>query len=230
MKLMGIQKLTLLDFPGQMACTVFTGGCNFLCPFCHNASLVTGEQSEAVVTEEEFFAFLEKRKGVLEGVAITGGEPTLQPDLEEFIKKIKDMGYLVKLDTNGFLPKVLKNLVEKNLVDYVAMDIKNSKASYGKTVGIENINLKKIEESVDFLMEGKVDYEFRTTLVRELHTPQDIVEIGEWIKGCKRYFLQGFKDSGDILCSGLNGYDKKEMESLLNLLKSTIPTAEIRGL
>lgn len=229
MKIMGLQKLTLLDFPERTACTVFTAGCNFRCPFCHNASLVTHIEDEPSVTEEEFFKFLSKRHGMLDGVCITGGEPTLQPDIEEFIRKIRDMGYEVKLDTNGYRPDVLKSLIDKGLLSYVAMDIKNSAESYGKTVGIEDFDIEPVLKSIKILSEGRVDYEFRTTVVRELHKPQDIVEIGNLIKGAKRYFLQGFVDSGDLIGNNMHGYDKNSTEELLNLLKEKIPNASIRG-
>lgn len=230
MKIMGLQKLTLLDFPGKMACTVFTGGCNFRCPFCHNATLVIGPECEPLMSEEEFFAFLTKRKGVLDGVCITGGEPTLQPDLEEFIVKIKALGYAVKLDTNGFLPDKMIDLVNKGIVDYVAMDIKSSPSGYGRATGIRNFNIAPIKRSIDFLTKGNVDYEFRTTVVKELHTEREIEDIGKWIEGDSKYYLQGFEDSGNLITGGLHGYDENEMKSLLNLLKNRLPKAEIRGI
>ena len=226
---MGLQKLTLLDFPGKTACTVFTAGCNFRCPFCHNASLVTHIDRENFVSEDEFFSFLNKRKGILDGVCITGGEPTLQPDLTEFIKKIKNAGFAVKLDTNGYNPNILGSIVNEKLVDYIAMDIKNSKESYRKTVGIENFNIEPIEKSIEILKNGGVDFEFRTTVIKELHSGEDIVSIGKWISNVKNYFLQSFADSGDLIEDGLHGYDKNELENLLNLLKEYIPSAELRG-
>ena len=230
MNIMGLQKLTLLDFPGKMACTVFTGGCNFRCPFCHNAALVIGPEYVPLMTEDEFFTFLNKRFGVLDGVCITGGEPTLQPDLEDFIRKVKAIGYSVKLDTNGFLPDKLIDLVNKKLVDYVAMDIKSSPSGYGRATGIRNFNIAPIQRSINFLMSGAVDFEFRTTVVRELHSENDIQDIGDWIKGDHKYYLQGFEDSGNLINDGLHGYSENEMKSLLNLLKNRIPNAEIRGL
>jgi len=231
MLLKGLQKLTLLDYPGKMACTVFTGGCNFRCPFCHNASLVIGERikESATLPEEEFFAFLKKRRGILEGVCVSGGEPTLQPDIISFLYNIKELGYLVKLDTNGYRPDVLKKAVREGLVDYVAMDIKSSKTGYGKAVGIDNFDVAPISESVDFLMGGNLDFEFRTTLVRELHREGEILEIGEWIAGAPKYFLQTFEDSGDLISSQFGAYDKNETEYLLKLLKPTVPNAQIRG-
>lgn len=228
MKIAGLQKLTLLDYPEKIACIVFTAGCNFRCPFCHNASLVLGGEHEDI-SEEEFFAFLEKRKGMLTGVCVTGGEPTLQPDLLPFLKKIKDMGYSVKLDTNGYRPEILKAAVEGGYVDYVAMDIKNAPEKYGVTVGIDNFDFAPIKESIDFLLQNKVNYEFRTTVVRELHTPQDIVVASKLISGAKRYFLQSFKDSGDLIAEGFSGYDENSMKNLLNLAKDSVKAAEIRG-
>ena len=230
MTIMGLQKLTLLDFPGKLACTVFTGGCNFRCPFCHNASLVIPSKLGAAMPTDEFFAFLEKRRGMLSGVCVSGGEPTLMFDLEEFISRIKSMGYLVKLDTNGSRPAVLKDLVAKGLVDYVAMDIKNSPDSYPKTVGVEGFDVSPILESAAFLMSGAVDFEFRTTLVAGHHTEREIRLIGEWLTGAPRYYLQNFVDSGDLISESVGGLDKNETESLLKVLKEYIPNAEIRGI
>lgn len=229
MLIKGLQKLTLLDYPGKMACTVFTAGCNFRCPFCHNASLVTSIDDERI-SEEEFFSYLSKRQGILEGVCITGGEPTLQPDLKEFLGKIKELGYSVKLDTNGYRPDVLKDVVNSGFVDYVAMDIKNSREKYGITAGLNNFDISKIDESVDFLMNGIVDYEFRTTVVKELHNEKDIQDIVSWIKDAKKYFLQGFNDSGDLICSGYSGYDKNDLKKLLNIAKNDLFTTELRGI
>ncbi len=231
MLLKGLQKLTLLDYPGKMACTVFTGGCNFKCPFCHNASLVIGERlrESATLPEEEFFAFLKKRSGILEGVCVSGGEPTLSPNILPFLYNIKELGYLVKLDTNGYRPDVLKKAVGEGLVDYVAMDIKSSREGYGRAVGIDNFDISPICESVDFLMSGEIDFEFRTTLVRELHREAEILSIGEWIAGTPRYFLQTFVDSGDLISPQFSGYDKNETEYLLKLLKPSVPNAQIRG-
>ncbi len=231
MLLKGLQKLTLLDFPGKMACTVFAGGCNFVCPFCHNASLVIGERvrESATLPEEEFFAFLGKRRGILEGVCVSGGEPTLAPDLLPFLNNIKELGFLIKLDTNGYRPDVLRKAVAQGLVDYVAMDIKSSKSGYPRAVGLSDFDISKIEESTDFLMQKKVPFEFRTTLVLGLHSKQDIVSIGEWLRGDESYFLQTFKDSGDVISDGFSGYDEKETRDLLNTLRMYIPNAQIRG-
>lgn len=201
MKINGFQKLTLLDFPGKMACIVFTPGCNFRCPFCHNASLVT-HINEVSVSEEEIFTYLARRKGLLDGVVVTGGEPLLQSGLEDFLTKVKSLGYAVKLDTNGSFPSKLKALVNKGLVDYVAMDVKNSREKYARTIGVNNPPLDEIDESIKFLISGEVDYEFRTTVTAGLHTSTDIEKIAEWIKGAKKYFLQNFVDSGDLVSEG----------------------------
>lgn len=209
----GFQKLTLLDFPEKVACIVFTKGCNFYCPFCHNSSLVHSSASD--ISEDEVLEYLAKRQGILEGVCISGGEPLLHDELEAFIKKVKDMGYAVKLDTNGSFPEKLKSLVKKGLIDYVAMDIKNSFDKYPPTCGVENIDISKIEESIDFLMSSSVDHEFRTTVVRELHTTQDIVSICKRISGAKKYFIQNFVDSGDILENGLNPMPDDILDKML---------------
>ena len=229
MKIKGLQKLTLLDFPEKLVCTVFLGGCNFRCPFCHNASLVRPESEGEDISGEEFFSFLESRRGRLEGVCVSGGEPTLHRELPEFLKKIKALGFAVKLDTNGYRPEVLRELLSEGLVDYVAMDIKSSPEGYGRCVGIEDLDLKPIYESAAQLMEGKVDFEFRTTVVKELHTKEDIVSIGRWLAGEESFFLQSFKDSGDILCEGMSAYSDGEMRELEEALREYIPRAVWRG-
>ncbi len=227
MNIQGFQKLTLLDFPGKMACTVFTGGCNLRCPFCHNASLVN-EPTCYTSSADEVLEYLNKRKGILDGVCITGGEPLLQPDLEEYIRKIKDLGYSVKLDTNGYLPDRLEKLLNTGLVDYVAMDIKASKENYRNAAGIP-IDIEKIEKSVELLKNGKIPFEFRTTVVKGIHSVNEFKLIAEWIKGTKKYFLQRFKDSGDILGNGCDGFSDGEMNEILSIVKAIIPEAEIRG-
>ena len=230
MLIKGLQKLTLLDFPEKMACTVFTFGCNLRCPFCHNASLVLADRADdTAISEEEFFSFLQKRRGILEGVCVTGGEPTLMPDLPDFIRRIRAMGYAVKLDTNGYRPDVLKALVAEGLLDYVAMDVKNSLRLYPKTTGIPGLNTALIEESMDFLMEGHIPFEFRTTLVRGLHTPESVADMGRRLAGEERFFLQSFEDSGDLIGEGLSAFDRAETESLLTLLRAYVPNAQIRG-
>ena len=228
MKLCGLQKTTLLDFPGHVAATIFLGGCNFRCPFCHNSGLI-GNEAESMFSEEEILSFLKKRKGILEGVCITGGEPTLSEDLEPFIRKIRDLGYLIKLDTNGYRPEVLKRLALNGLLDYVAMDIKNAPEKYGETIGIKGYHLENILQSVDFLLSGAVPYEFRTTVVRELHKREDFAAIGRWIRGAERYYLQGFVDSGDLIQPGLRGYTKDIMEQALEIVRRNVPNAELRG-
>ena len=198
MNIQGLQKLTVLDFPSKVACIVFTAGCSFRCPFCHNATLVKGEG--AMVEEEEILSYLKKRQGILDGVVITGGEPTIQKDLKDFIKKVRALGYKVKLDTNGYQPDVLEDLLKEGLLDYVAMDIKNSKCKYPVTTGLQNMDFSKIERSVALLKNGTIPYEFRTTTMDELHSEEDFLEIGKLVEGAKNFFIQSFKDSGDILC------------------------------
>ena len=225
----GLQKTTLLDFPGKVACTVFTAGCNLRCPFCHNASLVISPDLTDTISEDELLGFLKKRRGILDGVCITGGEPLLQRDIEELIKKIRDLSLAVKLDTNGAYPERLRDIIEKNLVDYVAMDIKNSKEKYALTAGAD-VDIEKISESVALLMSSGVEYEFRTTVVRELHSPEDVKSIGEWIAGADKYFLQSFTDSGELIADGYSAHTPQDMAALLEIAQQYIPNAALRGI
>ena len=229
MVIQGLQKLTLLDYPGKVACTVFTAGCNFRCPFCHNASLVIDTYKNKEISRDTLYQFLEKRQGVLDGVCVTGGEPLIQHDIEEFLREIKELGYAVKLDTNGSCPKKLREVVQEGLVDYVAMDIKNSRESYAKTIGIEGYNIENVEKSIQFLLEDMVPYEFRTTVVREFHQRSDFEAIAEWIAGAKRYYLQQFADSGDLIGTGLHGYNKEIMQQALKIFENHVEIAELRG-
>ena len=230
MRIQGLQKTTLLDYPEKVACAVFTTGCNFRCPFCHNASLVVNIPDESEITEEAFFSFLKKRQGILDGVCMTGGEPLLQPGIEDFIYKIKELGYAVKLDTNGSFPEKLRYLVEEKLVDYVAMDIKNSLDAYDATTGTDGRFLEAIEESVAFLKEGKVPYEFRTTVTKDFHTREHFEKIGQWIQGAEKYFLQFFVDSGDLIDSKICGCDEEEMKEFLSTVKTYVPNVRLRGI
>ena len=229
MRLGGLQKMTLLDFPGRVACTVFTVGCNFRCPFCHNSSLVLIPQLPEL-SQDDFFAFLQKRRGLLDGVAITGGEPLLHPDMPAFLERIRALGYAVKLDTNGAFPDRLKEILKAGLADYVAMDVKNSRAKYEQTAGVRGI-LPQVERSLELLRSGGVPFELRTTLVDELHEPEDFTAIGQWIAGTERYFIQGFVDSGDIL-AGSGAYHAASPEkanACLEALRPFVPGAELRG-
>ncbi len=227
MKISGLQKLTLLDYPGKMACTVFTYGCNFCCPFCHNALLVTEENSENI-SPDEFFAFLKKRQGILDGVCISGGEPTLQKDLCEFISEIKALGYSVKLDTNGSNPALLKKLIDESLIDYVAMDIKNSPTKYSLTCGCE-VDMAAVKESVSIIKQSGIDHEFRTTTVREYHAAEDFAEIADWLKGNSRYYLQHFEDSGNLIGDNLSAFSKDEMSDFAQSIHSSVPNVALRG-
>lgn len=229
MKICGLQKTTLLDFPGHVAATVFTGGCNFRCPFCHNSELL-GNDVPSVFTEEQVLSFLKKRKGILEGVAITGGEPTLQPDLNIFMGKIRNLGFQIKLDTNGYRPEVLKRLCKEGLVDYVAMDIKTCKERYSEVAGIPSIQIEKIEECVDFLKSGTVPYEFRTTVVRELHSANDFSKIGPWISGASQYFLQNFTDSGNVLHPVFTSCSREELTAFMEIVKPYVEFTALRGI
>ncbi len=229
MHIKGLQKTTLLDFPNRVACTVFTGGCNFRCPFCHNASLVLIPNKVNEISEEYFFSFLKKRKGILDGVCLTGGEPLLQKDIINFMEKIKNEGFAVKLDTNGSFPDKLKDIVSRNLVDYIAMDIKNSEEKYAITAGI-NEDCAKIFESIDFIMSCGVDYEFRTTVVKELHTVEDIENAAKRIQGAKRYFLQSFKDSGDLIASDFSAHSEDEMQRMCKAASPYVELCQLRGI
>ncbi|MBQ2933286.1 MAG: anaerobic ribonucleoside-triphosphate reductase activating protein [Clostridia bacterium] len=230
MQFSGFQKLTLLDYPEKTACTLFTAGCNFRCPFCHNAALVTHIDNSNFFTEEYVLDYLKKRKGVLDGVCITGGEPLIHKDLPDFIKKVKGLGYLVKLDTNGSYPERLQALIESGNIDYVAMDIKNSKEKYLLTAECDEDDLQNVKKSVEILKQGKIDYEFRTTVVKEYHEPEDIKKIAEWINGAPKYFLQNFIDSGDIIKNNLSAVSGETLDLMQSYAQDVIPKVEKRGI
>lgn len=221
--------MTVLDFPGLVACTVFTAGCNLRCPFCHNARLVTHIEESDSISEEEVLSYLEKRHPLLDGVCVTGGEPLLQPDISEFLEKIKALGLRIKLDTNGCFPEKLKELVAARLVDFVAMDIKNSQKLYAETVGIRNFDISAVKMSVEYLKSGAVPYEFRTTVVNGLHTEQSMREIGEWLTGANRYYLQGFVDSGDLIGGGFSPCSREFMDKLQDSVSGFVENVELRG-
>ena len=225
----GLQTLTLLDYPGKVACTVFTGGCNFRCPFCHNGGIVLNPGAEPSIPEEKVFDLLKKRRGVLEGVCITGGEPTLWKGLWDFAKEIKAMGYSVKLDTNGTNPELMHKLILAGVVDYVAMDVKNSPDKYAETIGVKGFNLQPVKDSVRLLMQGTAGYEFRTTVVKGMHTPQDIVEIGKWIQGAQKYFIQPYRDSDLVIDRSCERHSDEELGALLAAAREYVPAAELRG-
>lgn len=230
MNIQGIQKLTLLDYPGKTSCTVFTGGCNFRCPFCHNATLVLNPNENNPFSDDVFFDFLDSRKKLLDGVSITGGEPLLQRDIADFCRKVKDRGFSVKLDTNGTFPEVLSDLIVGGLVDYVAMDIKNSFSSYCKTVGISSVDFEPIKKSISLLINSGLDFEFRTTVVKELHTLDDFNEIAVMIKGAPKYYLQSYRPAENQIGGGLTepGYDFLRQAADL-MIAQGIDT-EIRGI
>ena len=230
MEIHGLNKTTLLDYPEHVAATVFTGGCNFRCPFCHNSELVLAPGGQPAFSEEEVLAFLKKRRGLLEGVCITGGEPTLQPDLEEFIGKVKELGYLVKLDTNGYRPEVLERLLKAGMLDYVAMDVKASPENYSKVAGLQGMDVERVGRSVKLLKESGIDYEFRTTVVKGLHSIEEFEKIGRWISGAKAYYLQAYRENENVLCPGYEAFSKEEMEAMAAFAHRYIDRVMLRGI
>ena len=230
MRICGLNRTTLLDYPGRVACTIFIGGCNYRCPFCQNGGLVMDAANQPVISEEEILSFLKKRQGILEGVCVTGGEPTLQKDLPGFLEKIRTLGYDVKLDTNGTRSEVVKSLAKQGLITKVAMDIKTAPDQYARLAGIEDPCLKGVMETAGFLLHGDLDYEFRTTVIRELHSEQDFEAIGEWLAGAKEYYLQEFRDSDQVLVQGLHGCSLETMERYRDILRKTMSEVGIRGI
>lgn len=229
MKITGLQKVTLLDYPEKVACTVFLSGCDFRCPFCHNFELAKS-QDKTEIKEEAFLDFLKTRTGILDGVAITGGEPLLNPEIVPLIEKIKEMGFSVKLDTNGNHPTILETLLNRQLIDYVAVDIKNSPKLYAKTIGLPAFDTQNIDITLDLLMSSSVDYELRTTVVKGLHTAESLSELAQWIVGTKQYFLQGFVMSDYVPDKTLSAYSNEEMQELLHIVQQYIPRTQLRGI
>lgn len=228
MKIHGLQKMTLLDFPGKVACTVFLGGCDMRCPFCHNSELLD-MGADAVMDDAELLKFLEKRVGLLDGVAFTGGEPLLRSDLPALLHKVRTLGYAIKLDTNGNHPAALKKVVEAGLVDYAAMDIKNSPVRYAETVGLPDFDVTAVRESIAFLLSGVVDYEFRTTVVQEMHDEKSFEEIGKLIRGAKRYYLQKFTDRDSVAFAGLHAPTDDALAHYAEIVKPYVVSVELRG-
>lgn len=234
MKIMGLQKLTLLDYPGQVACTVFLGGCNFRCPFCHNSDLLDGF-GDALMDDAKLLDFLKKRTGLLDAVCVSGGEPTLQPELPQLLARIKELGFLVKLDTNGYRPDVLRALVEEGLVDYVAMDVKNGPAHYGKAAGHSHIDLEIIQESLRFLITGTTSYELRTTVVEELHSEASVLEMGQWLASLAapqkpaKLFLQSFVDRESVLLGGLHAPELRTLKKYAAILSPYVGEIALRS-
>ena len=231
MRIVGLMKTTLLDYPGKVASTIFTGGCNFRCPYCHNGDLVLNHTTMEPYSEEEIFSHLNKRKNTLNGVCITGGEPTLQTELLEFIRKVKSLDLLIKLDTNGTNPAMLSSLLEEGLLDYVAMDIKHCKSKYNDVACMNPLDIQSIEESVDILKNCDIDYEFRTTVTRELHKMEDFEEISQWIEGSKAYYLQPYKESEQVISKIFSTYTASEFDEIVNILnKYNIGNIKVRAL
>ena len=227
MKIFGIEKFSMVDWDGKIVCTLFASGCNFRCPFCHNSSLALADGNELDI--DDIFSFLEKRKGVLDGVCISGGEPTLHPDLEDFVKEIKDMGYKVKLDTNGTNPKAVQSLVEKKLVDYVAMDIKNGPHKYATTAGVQSIALDSILQTISIVKKSSVPHEFRTTIIKEFHTEDDMKYIADLVDGCDKYVLQKYVDRDDCISHGFTPIDKDTATKWLAHFTNTAKHTSLRG-
>ncbi len=229
MLILGLQKTTLLDYPGKVASTIFTGGCNFRCGYCHNRDLVMPPKDVIAYSEEEIFEHLNNKRRILDGVCITGGEPTLHKDLPDFIKRIKDLGLLVKLDSNGTNPAMLSYLIDNKLIDYIAMDIKNSKEKFDEVAHMVNYDLKPIEASVDLLKENKIDYEFRTTIMKECHTSDDMKAIGEWLQGAKAYYLQSYKESNQVINPIFSPHSIETLQSFVEIVKPYVPNTSLRG-
>lgn len=230
MRICGLQKLAMVDFPGSLAATVFTGGCNLRCPFCHNALLVTRLNETPTLSEEEVLKFLSSRRGILDGVVLSGGEPLLQSGAVDFLQKVRELGFAIKVDTNGCYPAVLAEILNRGLADYVAMDIKNSREKYAKTCGVPVFDPAPVEECVRLLRESGVEHEFRTTLVRELHTLQDMESIGLWVGGDTPYYLQNFVDSGNLIESGYHGLEPLEMQAFAAAARPFFRQVELRGI
>ena len=229
MQIQGLQKLTLLDYPGKTACTIFLSGCNFRCPFCHNAPLLTADAADGI-GEEELLAFLKKRQGLLDGVVVTGGEPLLRPELPALLEKVKALGYAVKLDTNGTFPERLEQVVRAGLADYVAMDVKNSPMRYAQTVGAMELDLAPIDKSVSFLLRGTVDYEFRTTAVAELHDDASFLSLADWLAGARRYFIQCFEPRETVLQAELHAPSPAQLRRWAELVRPKISDVSLRGI
>lgn len=229
MNIHGLQKLTLLDYPGRVACTVFLAGCNLRCPFCHNAELIDAGAAEPVMDDGQLLDFLKKRQGMLDGVAFTGGEPLLRPELPELLRRVRDLGYPVKLDTNGTLPEALRRVLDEGLVDYVAMDIKNSPERYAETCGVETVDMAPVYACIDLIRGKASDYEFRTTVTAELHDEESFAAIGPMIAGAKRYFLQPFKDRDTVAFSGFHAPDGEKLRAFADIVRPFVGAVEVRG-
>lgn len=225
----GFEKFSMVDFDGRIACTVFTGGCNFRCPFCHNGALVVGNVKAQEIEMQEVFDYLKKRKGLVDAVCVTGGEPTMHKDLPDFLREVRSLGYATKLDTNGTNPQMLADVIAEGLVDYIAMDIKNSKAKYPQTIGIERANLDDISKSVEILLNCGIDCEFRTTIIDEFHTADDMREIAEWIKGAKRYYMQKYKDNEGCISHGYSEVSRQKADEFVKIFEGKVGSVGLRG-
>ena len=229
MRICGLQKLSMVDYPGKLAATVFTGGCNLRCPFCHNALLVTRLSESPTLSQEEVLFFLSCRKGLLDGMVLSGGEPLMHPDAVDFLEKVRNLGFSIKVDTNGCYPEMLETILQRGLADYVAMDIKNRPDKYAETVGIPGFSTENVEKSLSLLRSSDIPYELRTTVVRQFHTPGDLAAIGKWLGDVPAYYIQNFEDSGNLIQSGLTGFSPEELQILADSAKTHLKSVFIRG-
>lgn len=229
MRICGLQKLSMVDYPGKLAATVFTGGCNLRCPFCHNALLVTRLSESPTLSEEEVLSFLSSRKSLLDGIVLSGGEPLMHPDAVDFLDKVRKLGFAIKVDTNGSYPQMLETILQRGLADYVAMDIKNRPEKYAETVGIPGFSIENVEKSLSLLRSSGIPYELRTTVVRQFHTPEDLAAIGKWLGDVPAYYIQNFEDSGNLIQSSLTGFSPEELQNLANSAKTHLKSVFIRG-
>lgn len=229
MRICGLQKLSMVDYPGKLAATVFTGGCNLRCPFCHNALLVTRLNESPTLSEDEVLSFLASRRGLLDAMVLSGGEPLMHRDAVDFLEKVRSLGFSIKVDTNGCYPDVLETILNRGLADYVAMDIKNSPEKYAQTVGIPGFSMENVEKPLSLLRSSGIPYELRTTVVRQFHTPEDLRSIGKWLGDVPVYYLQNFEDSGNLIQSGLTGFSPEELEILAKSAGKHLKNVIIRG-
>ncbi len=229
MKINGYEKFSMVDFEGKICCTVFTGGCNMRCPFCHNGALVIGDVKSGQIDDAEVMDYLKKRKGLVDAVSVTGGEATLQPDLADFLRRVKDLGYITKLDTNGLRPDVLRNLLSDGLVDYVAMDVKNSPEKYEFTTGLKSVDLDKINLSMRIIKDSGVNHEYRTTIIKEFHTAEDMMKIADWISGAKAYYMQNYKDSEGCISHGYHPIEKEVAQEFMKAFEGKVGKVGLRG-
>ena len=229
MKINGYERFSMVDYEGKICCTVFTGGCNMRCPFCHNGALVVGDVKSNQIDDDEVIEYLKQRKGLVDAVSVTGGEATLTVGLADFLRRVRELEYEIKLDTNGLRPDVLKSLIDQKLVDYVAMDIKNSPQKYAMTTGLKFVDLDKINESMQIIRESGIKHEYRTTIIEEFHTLEDMQSIADWISGAQRYYMQKYKDSEGCISHGYHPVEKSVAEEFAKLFEGKVGKVGLRS-